>query len=527
VLAAETCTCWELHVSHFVKIVTKDLTLNHALIKILSTASEERLEEARQFGVLGLPMKVVTERSDAGSDQDEEDDRDVENDDAFDLNMADSIEEGVDFGRIYHILQGRLAFVIHRDEAQTRLDILHRREIYFFSSDFHESYEAYCDDFGPVNLATVYSFCKMIKERLSDARLSERLLCYYAEKDLALRTNAAFLLAAYLLLGEGFSPEDAVRPLEALGPCAFLPFRDATHVRPSTFHLTLLDCMKGLRRAVMTGWFDLANFDLHKYCNMDNPALFDMHQVCPKLVAFRGPDCRDKHLRQPADFTGLFKRLGVTDVVRFNEVETYDVKEFGKDGIAVHDMQFEDCTTPPSTIVDRFLELVDNAQGVVAVHCLAGLGRTGTLISLWIMTHFGWSARECIAWLRVVRPGSVLGTQQHYLVACEAALAAKQPLPEPDAMAADRAARMARQVQVGMLKRRDRRRSSTSIEGGIRMDVLSIDDENPDRLAITKEEQELIARFLEAGAKKDAERTLAAPPIASLSARSISHNSVA
>ena len=56
------------------------------------------------------------------------------------------------------------------------------------------------------------------------------------------------------------------------------------------------------------------------------------------------------------------------------------------------------------------------------LHCLAGLGRTGTLIGLWLMAQHHWKARETIGWLRIVRPGSVIGAQQHFLVAVEGAL---------------------------------------------------------------------------------------------------------
>ena len=46
---------------------------------------------------------------------------------------------------------------------------------------------------------------------------------------------------------------------------------------------------------------------------------------------------------------------------------------------------------------------------------LAGLGRTGTLIGAYLMKHHKFTAAEAIAWLRICRPGSVIGPQQNYL----------------------------------------------------------------------------------------------------------------
>jgi cell division cycle 14 len=123
----------------------------------------------------------------------------------------------------------------------------------------------------------------------------------------------------------------------------------------------------------------------------------------------------------PGHCAEILGQFDVRAVVRLN-MPRYPTARFEAAGVAVVDLCFPDCTTPPPAVAVKFLMLAEAVPGALAVHCKAGLGRTGTLVALWLMKHRGFSARGALGWLRVVRPGSVIGPQQRYLCEMEAAM---------------------------------------------------------------------------------------------------------
>ena len=305
-----------------------------------------------------------------------------------------------------------------------------------FALDSSISYEGYCDDFGPMNMSCIVDFIRLLDAKLNQA--PDKKIVFSVEEGRRPLTNAVFLLGAYMILKLEISSDAVSESFGWLNPDHVEPYRDATYSRPD-FALQLLDCWRGLEKGMQRGWvrfggsgFQWGSIDVDEYRHYDDPANGDLQEVVPgKFVALKGPvglpdgreyldDARGARSFSPAYYAEILHDLSVSTVVRLNEPR-YAAEALTSRGFAHHGLEFPDCTCPPDAVVAAFLRIVDAAPGAVAVHCHAGLGRTGTLIALYLMRSCGFSAREAMGWLRIMRPGSVIGEQQHYLCAIEAA----------------------------------------------------------------------------------------------------------
>ncbi|ESL08146.1 tyrosine phosphatase [Trypanosoma rangeli SC58] len=288
------------------------------------------------------------------------------------------------------------------------------------------------------------------------------------------RANAACLLACFCVATLRWSAAATWRVFESVYP-PIIPFRDAS-CSVSMFPLVIPDVIAGLEKAIALGWYDVCTFDLAEYERLQR---YNCSWVVPH--AFLALSSPDKHVpeRTAEVYAKLFQQLKVTHLVRLNE-SLYRRETFLASGVRHFDLPYADGSVPTDDIINRFLNLVEpvllppqrakralerrvrsapplqrrqkgtrlrqqaaarahGKGGAVALHCRAGLGRTGTLICVYMMRHFELTARESIGWIRLCRPGSVMGVQQGFLERLERRLA--RPLRDAEMLRVEQSIR--------------------------------------------------------------------------------------
>lgn len=99
---------------------------------------------------------------------------------------------------------------------------------------------------------------------------------------------------------------------------------------------------------------------------------------------------------------------GVGAIVSLTE-HGLDQKVLGLTDFDVLHLPIRDMTSPTRGDIDHFVAFVEGAiadQKRVVVHCLAGRGRTGTMLACF-MVHRGMNPAGAIGYVRDCRPGSI------------------------------------------------------------------------------------------------------------------------
>ncbi|KAM3558429.1 hypothetical protein MY1884_004001 [Beauveria asiatica] len=311
----------------------------------------------------------------------------------------------------------------------------------YFTIDDTLFYNAFHHDFGPLHIGHLYRFAIRFHDILGAKENKDRPVVFWSAADPRSRANAACMLACYMVLIQNWPPHLALAPIAQVDP-PLMPFRDAGYSQ-ADYGITVQDVVYGVWKAKEEKCIDLDNFDLDEYERFERVEHGDFNWVTPNFLAFASPqhtpvakitedsglfkllprdlDAVDAHPTLPQPFKNVlthFADRSIGLVVRLNS-HLYSPSYFEALGIQHIDMIFDDGTCPPLTTVRKFIrlahEMITIKKKGIAVHCKAGLGRTGCLIGAYLIYRHGFTADEVISFMRFMRPGMVVGPQQHWL----------------------------------------------------------------------------------------------------------------
>ncbi|KAI1437609.1 protein-tyrosine phosphatase-like protein [Xylaria sp. CBS 124048] len=316
-----------------------------------------------------------------------------------------------------------------------------RQSPFYFTVDDTLLYNAFHHDFGPLHIGHLYRFALQFHDVLGAKENESRPIVFWSYADPESRANAACMLACYMVLIQSWPPHLALAPIAQVSP-PLMPFRDAGYSQ-ADYGLTVQDVVYGVWKAKEEGCCTLDNFDLDEYEKFERVEQGDFNWITPHFLAFASPQHSpadrvpesseafaalprtpaevEVHPDLPQSFKNVlthFSERNIGLVVRLNS-PLYSPSYFEALGIRHLDMIFEDGTCPPLSMVRKFIKLAHETITVkkkcIAVHCKAGLGRTGCLIGAYLIYRHGFTANEIISFMRFMRPGMVVGPQQHWL----------------------------------------------------------------------------------------------------------------
>ncbi len=110
----------------------------------------------------------------------------------------------------------------------------------------------------------------------------------------------------------------------------------------------------------------------------------------------------------------VLKKLGIDAILTLTEDDLYG-KSHKKAGFLHHHEPIDDCMPPSESGMDRAIGFINTCVGkknAVAVHCLEGRGRTGTVIAAWLAKKELLNAEDAIKRMYELRIHTVITPSQ-------------------------------------------------------------------------------------------------------------------
>mmetsp|Transcript_28393 Transcript_28393/g.49978 ORF Transcript_28393/g.49978 Transcript_28393/m.49978 type:complete len:170 (+) Transcript_28393:287-796(+) len=151
--------------------------------------------------------------------------------------------------------------------------------------------------------------------------------------------------------------------------------------------------------------------------------LISQYVSTPSLISYK--DQRYLIMDAPTDanldqYLKELKKHNVTSLVRTCE-PTYSIGKLISAQIAVKELPFPDGAPPPSDVVSKWLNIIDEVfekkgeKATIAIHCVAGLGRAPVCVAIGLIEK-GMDPMDAIQMIRNKRRGAINRKQVKFLM---------------------------------------------------------------------------------------------------------------
>ncbi|CAL4094500.1 unnamed protein product, partial [Meganyctiphanes norvegica] len=258
-------------------------------------------------------------------------------------------------------------------------------------------------------------------QKIKSAYLYRKMLLY----DSKTRGVHAFVKAVLTILLLERNPNKTLMSMEFFNKYTYLPVgRLSSDVRD--FFLSGLACMhakKGVFLRLNSPNFDTfkpGNYNMYQRATSSRPAMPDYNMAIQNSFKPKNEKLRTSYSLQKSP--SYLEHILMRPVIIYLSIKAYPVK---RDAVLAHRASQGSMggPWPPNRSLRDIAHTYQksNMSGFSIPHT-TGLGRTGSLIGCYVMKHFRFTAAEIIAWLRICRPGSIIGGQQQWLTSKQSSL---------------------------------------------------------------------------------------------------------
>jgi len=160
------------------------------------------------------------------------------------------------------------------------------------------------------------------------------------------------------------------------------------------------------------------------------PLSLEISQIIPQVARLgdrhKARDLTESQIMKCRDFIELMKLVSIELVLKFNfgfecSSQSEYMCAFEEANVDVVSLAFDDGSVPSKALANGFLKRCrahkrhnseDGRLNPIAVHCKAGLGRTGVMLGLYATDHYEIDGQSFHGWVRMCRPGTVQTTEQ-------------------------------------------------------------------------------------------------------------------